>query len=161
MGGVCFLIAASSIFAHDVLVLTRRLPAGAETRQRETTQPERARGRQETERSTSATRSNNVLIVHASLFENLIMWLKKLWCSPPPPPPLPPCWFQGNGKHLHSLVKGYNRRTQIVSWVGKGLHETKSYYHGKVRQRSLSTITVVKGHVSWWHRVRVYIHMSP
>ena len=47
MGGVCTLIAASSIFAHDVLVLTRRLPAGAETREIGTTQPERRRGHQE------------------------------------------------------------------------------------------------------------------
>ena len=64
MGGVCSLIAASSIFAHGVLVLTRRLPAGAEMRLRGTTQPERARGWQETEQSASGSRSNIVQIVH-------------------------------------------------------------------------------------------------
>ena len=64
MGGVCSLIAASRIFAHAVLVLTRRLPAGVVMRQRGTTQPERARGRQETEQSASGSRSNIVQIVH-------------------------------------------------------------------------------------------------
>ena len=47
MGGVFFLTAASSIFPHGASALTRRLPAGGETRQG-TTQPERARGHQQT-----------------------------------------------------------------------------------------------------------------
>ena len=71
MGGVCSLIAASNIFAHDVLALTRRLPAWAEMRLRGTTQPERARGRQETEQSASGSRSNNVQIVH-EMIQSLI-----------------------------------------------------------------------------------------
>ena len=71
--GRCVLpYAASSIFAHAVLVLTRRLPAGAEMKQRGTAQPERPREQQETEQSASGSRSNIVQIMHEMI--DIMMW---------------------------------------------------------------------------------------